>query len=199
MQVAKKTVRVIGLVISIMTSGWATEDSAKQTVTNLVTEIQAIAEKSGSQGEYSTVLKKYLDFDKIAKNVLRGVRKKIIADGGDANSADYKAFYEKFKESFTKYMISKYSDKENIDKFRSMKFEIQNIIDNDSYFSIISIFKSKKGPQGDVKIEWQAMKNNSLIFDMIFIEAAASFFKNEQSEATAKFKGNLDNLLTAYQ
>lgn len=185
--------------MSVLTGGWANEDSAKTTVTKLVTEIQEIAERNGSQDEYSAVLKKYLDFDKITKNVLRGVRKKIIADGGNANSADFKAFFEKFKKSFTTYMINKYSNKENIDKFRSMTFEIQQVIDNDSYFSLISTFKSKSGPQGDVKVEWQTVKNNSLIFDMIFTEAAASFFKNEQSEATAKFEGNLDNLLKAYQ
>ncbi len=203
MKLTNKSVIVICLMIAMLTCGKA-EEAAKATATNLVTEIQAIAARNGSQNEYSDVLKKYLDFDKISTRVLVGVKKKIRTDKGqeEADKA-ITEFLPKFIPLFTTYMIKKYTNPENIEKFKNMTFEMGRVDDNGTYFTVNTKFKPNINPsgskQGDLEVYWPVGKSNSLIFDMVFVDAAASFFKNEQSEATAKFTGDLNALLALYQ
>ena len=203
MKLIRKSIVVLSFMMSALTCVKA-EEATKKVVTNLVTEIQTIAARNGAQSEYSDVLKKYLDFDRISTRVLVGVKKKIRVDKGqeEADRA-IKEFLPKFIPVFTTYMIKKYADPVNIEKFKNMTLELGRVDDNGNYFAVNTKFKpavnASGSKQGDLEIYWPVGKSNNLIFDMVFVDAAASFFKNEQSEATAKFAGDLDALLELYR
>ena len=202
MKMLTKIFLSVSFLLSAHVCGWADEGVSKENVTNLVAEIQTIAKSDGAQSQYAPVLRKYLDFTEITRRVLAGVRKKIKEENGpQAAKTSIESFLPKFIPVFTTYIIKKYSDRENINKFKSMTFELNRVDDNGKYFMLHTTFKSDSGSLGDVKVDWQTAKNNDLVVDMVFTDAAASFFKNEQSEATAKYEkvGSLDALLNEYQ
>ncbi|MDP3371659.1 MAG: ABC transporter substrate-binding protein [Candidatus Paracaedibacteraceae bacterium] len=178
------------------------EEIAKETVTNLVTKIQAIVTTNGKQEEYKPILLKYLDFNEISRRVLDGVRKDMRRNqkkNAQVAQKEIEEFLPKFIPVFTDYMIKKYSKPEITEKFKNMDFIMNRSNSNGKYYSINTTFKPHNSSTADVKVEWKTL--NGKVVDMIFSDASASFFKNETSEATAKYKqagNNLDDLLTQY-
>lgn len=211
---AKINFYVFCFIMSAQSLAWSTDD-AKKTVTSLVTQIQSIVKSKGSQDQYKPVLLKYLDFDEISKRVLAGVKRQIINDKGQKEANEKIAdFLPKFIPVFTDYMIKKYSNPEVIVKFENMTFEIDKVVEGNKFISVFTTFKSDQNimvesktleskfkSDKDMIVEWKTLKSNSKIIDMIFSDASASFFKNEISEATSKYKrggSNLNELLKQY-
>jgi hypothetical protein len=199
MKIIKKSIIIISLVMSVLTCGWSAED-AQKTVTDLVTQIQSIVKAGGSQDQYKPILLQHLDFDEISRRVLDGVRKEI-KNAKDAKTAqkEINDFLPTFIPIFTDYMIKKYSKPDITEKFKNMTFKIGNSGENGKYILINSTLKSEADSLGDIKIEWKTL--SSKVVDMVFSDASASLFRNEASEATAKYKtaGSLDGLLKQYK
>ena len=191
---------ILGLCLTSWSNVWATED-AKNLVINLVNDIQSIANNQ-SNSTYDQILPKYFDFNRISAKVLAGVRKKIKdTQGQDVADQQINNFLPKFIPVFTQYMLKKYSRPENIDKFKSMTFEIKNTSEEGNSISIISNFKTQNESKlSNIGVEWKVQ--GGLIVDMIFTDASASLFKNEASEAIASFaktfNGKLEELPKAF-
>lgn len=194
MKLMKKTMVVIGLMMSMLTCSKA-EEATKQAITKLVIDIQAILKSGGGEQQFKPILENSFHADLISGQVLKGVQKELINTIGRNEAREkIKEFKKEFTPVFTDYMIRKYSKRDFLDKFKGMQLQLGNSYTEGQYVIVNTTFKSDAGSAGDLKVTFK-MRSEKVV--EISFDQSIGVFAIEQSGVTGNFTGECKNDLQA--